>query len=63
MLHHPFLFGEIPTQATSSSDEIDDFPDSFDWLVKASLDGDRIETSSVVASDRAPDDGYLRVDG
>ena len=45
------------------SDEIDGFPDSFDWLVKFSLDGDRIETSSAVASDRAPDDGYLRVDG
>ena len=45
------------------SDEIDGFPGSFDWLVKTSLDGDRIETASAVASDRVPDDGYLRVDG
>lgn len=41
--------------------EVESFPERFDTLLKTSLDGMRTETSSALATDRAPDSGYLQV--
>lgn len=46
---------------TLRADEIDGFPSSFDWLVKTSLDGSRIQARSAIATDQVPDEGFLEV--
>ena len=41
--------------------EIEGFPEVFDIVLKTSLDGIRTEAKSALATDRAPDKGFLRV--
>lgn len=46
---------------TLRTEEIEDFPTSFDWVLKAELDGDRTRSPSAVAEDVLPNDGSLHV--
>lgn len=42
--------------------EVDDFPTLFNWTLKSTLDADRADPSSGVASDTAPDSGLGKVE-
>ena len=60
------LPGDIEVEGSTMTvrlrtDEIEGFPSSFDWLIKTSLDGSRIEARSAIASDQVPDEGFLEV--
>jgi hypothetical protein len=40
--------------------KVEGFPQTFEWLLKTSLDGSRTKANSAVAEDVAPDSGYLQ---
>ena len=61
------LPGEITLEGTKlvvrlSAAEIEGFPQTFDWLLKTSLDGSRIDAKSAVAEDLAPDGGTIQLE-
>jgi hypothetical protein len=54
--------GETLTIRLQTSD-IEDFPDSFEWTFRSTLDGDRSDPTSAVLEDLVPDSGTARFDG
>jgi hypothetical protein len=42
------------------TDELTDWPEGFDWTLRSSLDGDRGDGASALATDSAPDNGTTR---
>ena len=46
---------------TLRPDEVEDFPDQFTWTLGTTLDGDRGNATSALATDTAPDEGRGRL--
>jgi hypothetical protein len=42
------------------SNKLKGFPDTFDWLLKTSLDASRTKANSAIAEDQVPNSGYLQ---
>jgi hypothetical protein len=60
------LPGKLTVQAETvfielETEDLEDFPSSFEWTLQTELDGDRTTAPSAVATDRIPDEGSLRV--
>ena len=50
---------EDTVQIVVQRDELDDFPETFEWVLLTEVDGDRAVTKSSLGSDRLPDGGSL----
>jgi hypothetical protein len=59
------LPGSIEVEGTTlriqvRTNKLKGFPETFDWLLKTSLDASRTKANSALAEDLAPDSGYLQ---